>query len=151
MTCWDPPEAVRVHYRGAVPRPKCLSRAGRTICGYHCQANDADVACADTPDGICTSNHNGITCWDPPSSAYCADQTKLPRPKCVLYQEQTACGYACETRSGQVRCAETPGGKCTAEHDEVVCFDPPPPPMCGPVPCAAQDPADQSRPWCARR
>lgn len=147
VTCWDPPEGVRVHFRGQVPRPSCLSRAGKTVCGYHCQAHDNDVACAETPDGICSSSSYGITCWDPPTSAYCDDPIRLPRPKCVLHQGQTACGYQCEARGGQVRCAETPGGRCTVEHGEIFCVDPPPSSMCGAVPCRAQS-FDSGRAWC---
>src|SRR3989442_1311772 len=47
VTCWDPPEGVRVHYRGKVPRPKCVSRSGKTVCGYQCALQDEDANCAE--------------------------------------------------------------------------------------------------------
>ena len=145
VVCWDPPAAVRAHYGDKTPRPGCITRAGHTECGYRCQAHDDDIACAATPDGICRSTARGVTCWDPPVSAYCADDRALPRPRCVVVGDDVACGYDCLARNGEMACARTPGGRCQATASGIVCFDAELPPMCGDVPCA---PETGERSWC---
>jgi hypothetical protein len=149
LTCWDPPEWVRAHYRERLPTPECLTKSGETACGYHCWSHDGDVQCAESPDGVCGNSRDEIKCWDPSPATYCVETGRpLPRPRCVVYDGQIACGYNCETRNGEVACAQTPAGKCIAEHGEVRCFDPPAPVLCEPgKPCAAVD----SRSWCLGR
>src|SRR5580765_1644830 len=49
VLCWDPPESVRAHYGEKIPRPECLTRSGNIACGYHCEAHDDEVRCAQTP------------------------------------------------------------------------------------------------------
>jgi hypothetical protein len=146
VVCWDPPEWVRLHYGDKLPPPQCLTRDGKIACGYRCEAHDEDVACATTPDGICQYTYqNGIACWDPQPSTYCADRRALPRPECVVLDGRVACGYHCEARNGKIGCAATPGGRCTVQPDQILCWDPEPPPMCGAQACEGAS----ERSWCA--
>src|SRR5262245_13715457 len=46
--------------------------------------------------------------------------------QCLNAYGQTACGYDCRADSGEVRCANTPQGVCTAAYGRVVCWDPSP-------------------------
>lgn len=147
VACWDPPDWVRAHYGDKTPRPECRRRGEKHACGYHCTAHGDDVACAQSPDGICDSSSRGVTCWDPTPSTYCADDQALPRPGCIKVNGVIACGYACEARSGMLACARTPAGKCTVQPREIVCVDPEPPPMCGARPCTPDGP-ESPRWWC---
>ena len=141
VVCWDPPPAVRAHYGDRTPRPRCITRAGHTECGYHCQAHDDDVACAGTPDGICRATGRGVTCWDPPPTSYfCDDERPPPRPSCVVLDDEVACGYACQVRNGQMACAQTPDGVCTVADGGIICMDPDAPASCA-DPAAASAPA----------
>jgi hypothetical protein len=147
VVCWDPPEWVRAHYGDKVPAPVCASRGGKTACGYHRVTHGSDVECAASPDGICRASSRGITCWDPPVSSYCADSRPLPRPQCILVDGHIACGYACEARGGRMACAASPGGRCTVLPGQILCMDPPQPPLCGYRPCTA-DSESSERWWC---
>jgi len=151
LVCWDPPDSVRAHYGDKTPRPTCLPRSGQIACGYHCESRDGgEVQCAATPDGICVATSRGVTCFDPPVAAYCADDRPLPRPRCVTVDGNAACGYGCAARNGEVACAQTPGGTCTVMPNGIVCNDPESPPMCGVAPCRPDDPAT-GRAWCRPR
>jgi len=148
LICWDPPDSVRAHYGDKAPRPKCLTRSGVIACGYQCAARDSgDVRCASTPDGVCVATSVKVTCWDPPVGAYCLDDKPLPRPKCVTIDGNAACGYGCASRSDEIECAQTPGGKCEILPDQILCHDPESPPLCGGQPCKADDPKT-GRWWC---
>lgn len=148
LVCWDPPDSVRAHYGDNVPRPQCVTRSGEIACGYRCEGRDSgEVQCAATPDGICVATSRGITCWDPPVAAYCADDRPLPRPKCITVDGYAACGYGCAARNGELACALTPGGSCQVLHNQIICRDLEPPPMCGSVPCRP-DSAASARWWC---
>ena len=148
LLCWDPPDSVRAHYGDRVPAAQCITRSGNIACGYNCVARDGgQVQCSSTPDGVCVVTSRGITCWDPPMNAYCADTRPLPRPKCITVDGNAACGYNCITRNGEFNCANTPGGVCTPYPNQLVCTDPEAPPMCGAVPCRPDDPIS-GRWWC---
>jgi len=146
VVCWDPPDWARAHYGEKLPRPHCITRAGQTQCGYHCQAHDDQINCAQSPDGVCRATALGVTCWDPPPSAYCADDLALPRPMCVTLDDAVACGYACQVRNGQLACASTPGGRCEVVPEGIVCFDPDLS-TCGVTPCV---PEAAERSWCVK-
>ena len=45
---------------------------------------------------------------------------------CYAAYGQTACGYDCTAGYGQLRCAQTPAGRCTAAYGSVTCWDPAP-------------------------
>ena len=147
VVCWDPPESVRAHYGDLTPLPQCVMRKGNVFCGYGCVVHGDEVACAQTPDGICRAGTSTVVCWDPPYSAYCADNAPLPRPQCILVDGEVACGYKCEARNGNMACAQTPGGKCNIMPNDIICFDPEAPAMCGYRPCTG-DTAQSERWWC---
>lgn len=148
LVCWDPPDSVRAHYGDHVPVAECLAKNGHLACGYHCESRDGgEVACASTPDGVCIATPRGVTCWDPPVSAYCADDKPIPRPRCLSVSGRAACGYDCRAKNGEIACASTPGGSCQILPDRVQCTDPEAPPMCGGKPCNPDDPKT-GRPWC---
>ena len=50
------------------------------------------------PDGVCIATPRGVTCWDPPVSAYCADDKPIPRPRCLSVSGRAACGYDCRAK-----------------------------------------------------
>src|SRR5262245_39275451 len=37
---------------------------------------------------------------------------------------KTACGFSCVAAYGDVKCAQTPEGRCQAAYGEITCFDP---------------------------
>ncbi|MBK9073082.1 MAG: hypothetical protein IPL79_19100 [Myxococcales bacterium] len=45
---------------------------------------------------------------------------------CYAAYGQTACGYDCTAGYGQLKCAQTPTGTCTAAYGSVTCWDPAP-------------------------
>jgi len=49
-------------------------------------------------------------------------------PECVSAYGTTACGWDCTAAYGEVRCAQTPRGRCEAAFGEVSCWDPAGPP-----------------------
>ncbi len=151
LVCWDPPESVRAHYGDKVPPAQCMTRTGSIACGYRCASLDGgEVRCASTPDGICVATPRGVTCWDPPTAAYCLDDKPLPRPKCVTVEGNAACGYGCAARNGEIACAQTPGGMCELMPNQILCFDPESPASCGGQPCKPDDPVT-GRWWCKPR
>jgi len=148
VVCWDPPDWVRAHYADNVPRADCITRNGSVVCGYACTGLGDEMACAQSPDGICrASSKRGVVCWDPSPSTYCADNKPLPRPQCIMSDGEIACGYGCEARGGNMACAATPGGKCNIFPSEIICTDPEAPLSCGGRPCVPDSPASP-RGWC---
>ncbi|HVU01676.1 MAG TPA: hypothetical protein VHE30_07990 [Polyangiaceae bacterium] len=105
--------------------PECLTSSGKTACGYHCLASDGDVRCSQSPDGVCSATSGVVTCWDPPPLLRRMLGSRLPKPSCESISGQTACGYACQTNSDHVACAQTPFGACGATDGKLVCWDPP--------------------------
>jgi hypothetical protein len=102
---------------------ECKTASGLTACGYHCVAASGQVKCAQTPGGICTAQNGVVTCWDPPMHVLPLAQGI--RPECKTVSGVTACGFHCEARFGQVKCAQTPAGSCTANNSQVTCWDGP--------------------------
>lgn len=51
--------------------------------------------------------------------------TNAPGSRCLTEYGKTACGYDCIARWNDVKCAQTPDGICYAEHEQLVCWDPP--------------------------
>lgn len=108
--------------------PTCLSRFDQMACGYHCTANLTQLACAQTPAGLCAKTPSHVVCWDPPPDVrqLLAADPDLPRPTCVSGISQVACGFHCVQAFGKVACADTPLGACAARFGHVRCWDPAP-------------------------
>lgn len=110
--------------------PKCMTFYGKTACGYRCQASNDQVACAQTPDGVCVAVLGVVTCWDPPEWVRAHYAGAVPRPECLTRYGKTACGYHCEAHDGEVACAQSPDGICRTSVAELVCWDPHPSTYC---------------------
>ena len=111
--------------------PRCLNQYGKTACGYQCLAAHGEVACANTPDGICNADGGTVTCWDPPESVRAYYRDRVPRPECRSRAGKVACGYRCQTHDNDVACATTPEGICGVSYDGITCWDPPTWAWCG--------------------
>jgi hypothetical protein len=114
---------------GDASAAECLTRSGKTACGFHCVASDGQVKCAQTPQGVCSVSSGVVVCWDPPPVLRRVFVDRVPPPSCVSTSYQTACGYSCETSNDRVACAQTPFGRCRAREGKIVCSDPPAPVM----------------------
>jgi hypothetical protein len=66
-----------------------------------------------------------VVCFDPPAYAVRAYGGALPEPECKAGEGEVACGYACTSYFGKLKCARTPAGICRGRGDTVECFDPP--------------------------
>ncbi len=108
--------------------PTCVTLGDRIACGYHCVASATQLACAQTPDGLCDKSGGHVVCWDPPPDVrrLLAADEDLPRPSCVSRGNQVACGFACARTLSRAACANTPFGACEASFGRLVCFDPAP-------------------------
>lgn len=109
--------------------PTCVSRAGELVCGYHCTSNLNQMACAQTPEGMCVATPARVVCWDPPPDVRAIIQARrddLPQPKCITSLDGAACGYACAQTGESVACASSPMGACATRFGVVRCWDPAP-------------------------
>jgi hypothetical protein len=113
----------------ATPASTCTTNNGKTACGYRCLAAHGDLACAQTPLGICRATSDGATnpgvvCWDPPESVRLHYGDRAPPPDCVMRRGELTCGYRCQASGDNAECAQTPDGVCRASSRGVVCWDP---------------------------
>lgn len=127
IICWDPPEEVRLHLTPDLPAPTCLAQFGLRACGWACVASSAQVACAQSPWGKCTTAYGRVACWDPPDALIHLGGEELATASCVSTQGAAACGWDCKTSFGKVACAQTPAGRCSAHQGRVECMDSPMP------------------------
>ena len=126
VQCFDPGPEVFAVWGADPPRPSCDARNDRIACGYGCKANAAGSACAKTPAGTCAELGGQVVCGDPKPRVLCAFGKDTPAPKCRGEGQQRACGYDCQYFNGDLKCAETPAGKCTERAGSgTTCFDPP--------------------------
>ncbi|XXF77882.1 hypothetical protein P2318_33250 [Myxococcaceae bacterium GXIMD 01537] len=123
--CFDPPRAVIHHPPGASTTPSCRQSGNAVACGYGCSVSEGRVACARTPYGVCSLLNGQQVCWDPSEQTIHQYGATLPTPQCRAAGSTVACGYACQATLGQVACARTPAGRCTAQGGQVSCWDPP--------------------------
>jgi hypothetical protein len=68
LECWDPPmRIIRSFLRSdeEPPRAECETHAGSIECGYNCKTYGSEIACANSPGGICTSHQGELVCWEP--------------------------------------------------------------------------------------
>jgi hypothetical protein len=109
--------------------PACVRQNDRLACGFHCASNLDEVACAQTPDGLCAATPSAVACWDPPPDVRMIMQSRaddLPQPSCITSINGAACGYFCERTGDQVACAATPFGACATRFGVLRCWDPAP-------------------------
>jgi hypothetical protein len=108
--------------------PSCIARDGQLACGFHCTSNLTQLACARTPEGLCTATPDHVVCWDPPPDVRWLLQTRddITLPRCISSTSQAACGFACVQSGSRVACANTPMGACGSRFGELRCFDPAP-------------------------
>jgi len=104
-------------------KKQCLSKWGRTVCGYHCKAKFGRVKCAKTPQGKCFINHGVVRCWDPPSAGAGSGGTATRPAQCLSAHGTTVCGYGCKKAYGKIRCSQYPGGRCWKDHGRIKCTD----------------------------
>lgn len=123
--CWDPPRVV-IHHPPRTPvSPECKSVRGKVACGFNCRLSNGEVACNNTPYGVCTTHFGKLVCWDPPESVIHEYAEATPRPWCVNASEDIACGFDCKSTRTEARCASTPRGVCKLVDQQFTCFDPP--------------------------
>jgi hypothetical protein len=125
VVCFDPPPEVYAVWGSSAPAPSCESREGKTVCGYGCVAGGGEIACAKTPAGACIERGGKTACFDPPGRTLCAAGPSIAKVTCSAEGGKLACGYGCQAFSGDLKCAQTPAGKCTATSGGTTCFDPP--------------------------
>ena len=129
LTCWDPPDEVRFH-ADATTKPICKAKYRDVACGYSCMTSPTNLACAQTPWGVCAMRHDHVECWDPSPTVIhnFADSKDLAGAKCVTTDTGFACGWDCMVSYREPKCAQTPRGVCTINRGKISCFDPPLPP-----------------------
>ena len=113
---------------GGNPAPSCVRLGDRLACGFHCVSNLNQVACAQTPEGLCAATPSQVICWDPPPDVRFVMQSRddLPQPSCITSINGAACGYYCERTGDRVACAATPMGACATRFGVLRCWDPAP-------------------------
>ncbi len=130
--CWDPSPILAAIWPGALPPSRCVALSDRVACGWHCLSDRPNVACAQTPAGICFDDQGSITCWDPPLALVHELHGDVPTPECRENGRRVACGYHCVSALGEVRCAQTPQGVCHSDLAGLHCWDPTLPPIVSP-------------------
>jgi hypothetical protein len=123
--CFDPLPASIHHPPDEGLLPECKEVGGEVACGFRCLVALGKVACAQTPYGVCREHFGELKCWDPPESAIHEYGSEIPRPACHTASTALACGYDCKMTRTEVKCAQTPRGRCTKEEFRLECFDPP--------------------------
>ena len=112
-----------------VAAPTCVTRGSQVACGYQCTSNLDRLQCAQTPEGLCASTPNMVTCWDPPPDVRVLLQSRrddVPQPTCITSLGRAACGFHCVRSGNQVACANSPMGACATRFGVVRCFNPAP-------------------------
>ncbi len=123
--CFDPLPASIHHPPDEGLVPECKEVRGQVACGFNCLVTQGKVACARTPYGVCREHFQELTCWDPPEATIHEFGTELPRPACLSDSTALACGYDCKSSRAEVRCAQTPRGRCVKDGVQLDCYDPP--------------------------
>lgn len=124
VACFDPPTWLAA-IKAEFPKPTCLSDGGNLACGYDCKREGGQVACAQTPRGICFARYGRLTCMDPPPSVYATLGEQTAKPTCKAQDGVVACGYQCLAGNGVIECTTTPWGTCAEFGGVPDCFDPP--------------------------
>ena len=123
VLCWDPPAHVIAEKAYATPQPGCVAAFDKVACGYHCEAKEGSIRCAQTPDGIC-ERLGELSCWDPPpknTTAFASGATVA----CFDANGGRSCGYRCIGTARQSGCGSSPKDYCfLSSQDRVVCAAP---------------------------
>ncbi len=118
IVCFDPPRTPECLN---APAAMCMASYGNIACGYDCVANYGVLKCAQTPAGTCLAAYGEVRCFDPPPRLSRAAQIKA---QCLAGSGKIACGFGCAAGAGDVKCAQTPRGVCTASYGTITCFEP---------------------------
>jgi hypothetical protein len=125
VICFDPPFSVVHHPPNEGLNPECKSVNGESACGFNCIMAKGKAACARTPYGVCREHFGELKCWDPSDDTIHAYGSDLQRPACLTASTAIGCGYDCKADRAEVKCAETPRGRCEKHGADLICFDPP--------------------------
>ncbi len=101
--------------REDLPGYDCMRAYGKEACGWDCQTAYGDVKCAQSPGGVCEVAFGEITCTG--AGGY----PNGPQSECVTAYGRTACGWDCKTAYGEVKCAQSPHGRCEAKFGDITC------------------------------
>ncbi|MDY7231742.1 hypothetical protein [Hyalangium rubrum] len=123
--CFDPQLASVHHPPDEGLRPECKEVRGEVACGFRCVVTKGKVACAQTPYGECREHFGELKCWDPSETAIHEHGSEIQRPACLTASTAVACGYDCKASRTEVKCAQTPRGRCVKDDFKLECFDPP--------------------------
>jgi hypothetical protein len=111
-----------------VSAPHCVSQGDKLACGYQCASSLGQIACTQTPEGLCAGNQQRVVCWDPPPDVrqLLVTRDDVERPQCVTSLHGVACGFHCAQTGDRVACANSPMGACGWRFGELRCWDPAP-------------------------
>lgn len=62
VTCFDPKQDEQDPKPHLDAQAECLSRYGKSACGYGCVAAYGEIKCANNPNGTCTAAYGEIVC-----------------------------------------------------------------------------------------
>lgn len=124
VRCFDPPTWLQGVWP-TPPKASCITDGSNVTCGYDCKRAGGQMACASTPNGMCSITGGYLSCFDPPPEVYGAFGGEVPAPTCEVRLGQVVCGYNCAYAGGKTACAKTPFGVCAEDGRTPVCFDPP--------------------------
>ena len=126
LVCWDPPAPVILSRRAATPVATCLLANDRVACGYHCEAYQGSLACAQTPDGTCRRQGGAVSCWDPPLDTPAVAYDPAAERACLAASDGRTCGFRCLATAHTSACGEARSDACRfdAERQSVVCAAP---------------------------
>lgn len=129
LVCWDPPDELRFH-AAEVPPATCHAKYRQVACGYSCTTSPTQLACAQTPWGVCATRFDRVACWDPsPAVIHHLPRKELVGASCLQTDKTFACGWDCKRSYLDAQCAQSPRGKCVIIEGRISCFDPPLPPI----------------------
>lgn len=122
LRCWDPSPALLASLREGqrLPEAICSAVSGKLACGYHCAATGGEVACTETPDGICRADQDRVTCFDPPLEA----RLSVPLPSSPASVDATTgrgAGHHCVVGRDRTACAVSARGVCLEEKGTLSC------------------------------
>ena len=120
VLCWDPPAHVIAERKTKTPRASCITAYDKVACGYHCEAKNGSLRCAQTPDGVCRTE-GSLVCWDPPpktAAAFAPGATVA----CLDANGGRSCGHRCLATTKQTQCGSDPKDYCfVSPQGQIAC------------------------------